>query len=422
VTARRWRACLWLLGSACLLLPVFPPPPLQSGAYVQDVTTTTAVVAMITAAPATRSLRVVDAAGAVQQVAAAGAPARRHAFAVTGLRPDTAHEFEVLDGSGSAVDRGSFHTAPADDATPVHFAVIGDSGGLPWWIWLQRSPLIHLPACRGWLPPAATVAAAGRRIAAARPRFVLHVGDVVYPWGQQQHYGPGFFLPFAEALRHAPFYVALGNHDVLDDEGRQALATFHLPRGELTGDERCYTFACGSVRVFVVDFNWGIAEDRVAAGHPSLEFLRRELPRHGEPWFVVASHYPMRSASRQRDRGDLLLEVLPLLQQHGVDLYLSGHDHTYQRVAPEDGVVMVVSGGGGKSLYELHQHERVRVAQSQYHWCSVEAQAGRLTLRALAFDGALLDTVELAQPAQGERFERIRAANPQRASRIAAWR
>jgi hypothetical protein len=377
---------------------------------------------MITASPAARSLRVRDAGGAEQRVGAAGAPARRHAFAIQGLRPDSVYEFEVLDAGEAAVDRGSFRTAPADDAVPVRFAVIGDSGGLPWWVWLQRSPLFHVPARLGWLPAAATVATAGRRIAAAQPRFVLHVGDLVYPWGNQQHYAPGFFDPFGDALRHAPFYVALGNHDVLDDEGRQALANFHLPHGELTGDERCYTFACGAVRVFVVDLNLTRDEDRVVDGHPSLEFLKRELPRHGEPWFVVASHFPMRSASRQRDRGDLLLAVLPLLKQHGVDLYLSGHDHTYQRFAEDGGVVMVVSGGGGKSLYELHPHAQVRVAQSQYHWCSVEAKGRELTLRALAFDGALLDTVELQQPAAGERFERIRAVNAQRASRIAALR
>ena len=70
MTRRLVRRGLWLLGIGCLLLPLFDDPPLQTGAYLQDVTQDSAVVAMVTAAPAERSLAVRDADG--NEVSVAG--------------------------------------------------------------------------------------------------------------------------------------------------------------------------------------------------------------------------------------------------------------------------------------------------------------------------------------------------------------
>src|SRR5262249_8380495 len=205
----------------------------------------------------------------------------------------------------------------------------------------QTAPLFYWPARWQWLPPASMPRRVGAEVAAAEPQFVLHLGDIVYPWGKAAHYSSGFFRPFAAALRSAPFYATLGNHDLKNDAGRQALANFVLPTDPGTGDGRCYSFGWGSVRVIVLDLNSQRGrEDEAAspelasdidADHPAVRFLRRELQQSHEPWLIVASHFPIRSESRAGTRDDLLQCVVPLLREHGVDLYLSGHDHTYQR-------------------------------------------------------------------------------------------
>ena len=417
VIVRLVRCGLWLLGFASLWLPLLDDPPLQSGAYVQDVREDSAVVAMVTATPAVRVLRVLDGSGKPVPVPADATPRRRHEFHVTGLQAGARYSFTVADAKGAGVDEGSFRTPPRDDRAAVRFCVVGDSGGQPWWVWLQTSPLWYWPARWQWLPPAGTVTEIGAQVAAAAPQFVLHVGDVVYPWGHQGHYSSGFFRPFAAALRSAPFYVALGNHDVMDDDGRQALANFVLPRGELTGDERCYAVHWGSVCIVVLDLNDEPVDDR----HPAVEYLRRQLPAVSEPWLLVASHYPIRSASRQGNRADLMLQVAPLLRDCGVDLYLSGHDHTYQRFAKDDEVPLVVSGGGGKSLYEVHPWPHAVVTESRYHWCQVDVAGGSLRLQSHAVEGGLLDTLELRHD-DPQWLERLRARNPARAERIAQLR
>ena len=420
VNVRVVRRSLWLLGFGCLWLPVFDDPPLETGAYVQDVSMERAVVMMVTGSVQTLRLTVAEASGKPLVLPAVRSEGRRHVFEVEGLQAGSEYDYSITDESGAVLQQGSFTTAPDRDAALVRFAVLGDSGRVPWWVWLQRSALFHLPARWQWFAPVSMPSRIGARIAAARPDFVLHVGDIVYPRGMQGHYSAGFFRPFAEVLRHSPFYATLGNHDVVDDEGRQALANFHFPKGDVTGDERCYSFARGPVRVIVLDCNFSRAGDMMHAQHPALLHLRHELLTRSEPWVVVASHFPIFSASRQRDRADLLQYVLPLLREHCVDLYLCGHDHAYQRFGDpaDDDTIQVVTGGGGKSLYAVQMHPRVRVATSQYHWCSVTVDGRKLVLRARSVDGELLDTLELRQSPDSARTARMRELNPARAARI----
>ncbi|MCA8977078.1 MAG: metallophosphoesterase, partial [Planctomycetes bacterium] len=232
------RRLLWCLGFGCLWLPVLDDPPLRSGVYLQDVGVDHVTVAMITAAPCQLRCTVRDATGRI--IAAVDGPPdrRRHALEVGGLEAGTAYDYEVV-ADGVSVGDGRFHTPPADDMAPVKFAVLGDSGKVPWWVWLQTSPIGHWPARWQWLPTASDVTGIGAAIAAYQPDFLLHLGDVIYPWGQHCHYSPGFFRPFGEVLRHAPCYMVLGNHDVMDAGGLQAIENFHLPKNDVTGDERC---------------------------------------------------------------------------------------------------------------------------------------------------------------------------------------
>ena len=405
----RWlRWSLWLFGFGCLWLPVFDDPPLRTGAYVQDVTAHTAAVRIVTAADRELQCEFDDGATRIAQEAATG---RRHEFTCTGLQAGHAYTFVIRDGQRE-VDRGSFHTAPDDDRAPVRFALLGDSGALPWWSWLQTSPAFYLPAHWQWLGPHPRIARMGSLVLDDHPEFFLHLGDICYPWGWQGHYATAFFAPFAPLLRSAACYVTLGNHDVLDDNGRQALSNFRLP-ADGSGDGRMYSFGWGSVRVVVLDCN-----DAVTAAGPVMTYARAALQAGAEPWQIVVSHFPIRSASRQGDRADLIDNLLPLLRTAAVDLYVCGHDHTYQRFGRDGDVPQIVSGGGGKSLYEIYPHPEAEVVVAQYNHCLVTVQGREFELRARGLDGALIDT--LRQRLDADKVARLRAFNPGRAARIEA--
>ncbi|MFN9706297.1 MAG: metallophosphoesterase [Planctomycetota bacterium] len=418
MNGRRWlRRGLLAAAFGALWLNVADDPPLRTAAYVMDVAPTTATVGLITAAPAASELTVRDEAGAVVATARVTGPQRRHQLRVAGLQPGRRYGYDVT--SGGERYAGVLRTPAGTPDEPVRFAVLGDSGGQPWWVWLQRTPLWHWPARLGWFADAGQVTQMGEALAAWQPDFVVHLGDVIYPKGQQAHYMSGFFRPFAPVLRDAPFYAVLGNHDVMDAGGRQLLANLRTDEQIAATGGRNLSIARGPVRVLVIDGNG----ERFDAAHPTHAFLARELAAATEPWLVVAGHFPVRSASRQRDRADLLLALLPLLSEHGVSLYLSGHDHAYQRFGEPGGdePVLVVSGGGGKDLYEVRPHPRAAKLASAFHWCGLEVRGRSLQVRAQDVGGAPIDAFDLPLPA-GEALARIRRQNPARGLRIDAWK
>ena len=220
-------------------------------------------------------------------------------------------------------------------------------------------------------------------------------------------------------------YVVLGNHDVMNAAGQQVLANFYLPENDTTGDERSYSFARGPVRVIVLDCNTHLAADHYVPGHPTHRFLMEQLRVCTEPWIVVASHFPMRSASRQGNNWELIKLLEPELLRAHVSLYLSGHDHCYQRFGPNAKVPvpLVVSGGGGKHLYDITDDPRWRAGAEQlhkaYHWCGVEVSGGSFRVVARDAEGVVLDDFQLVLPA-GESLEQLRSFNPARAARIEA--
>lgn len=427
-TRTRWiRRFLWLAGFGCLWLNVLDDPPLHTEPYVQDVSDVGATVACITETPRQLVLTVRDGQGS--QVAEIRGPLRRrHALRVSGLSPATRYVY-ALDGHAGDSGQGSFLTAPAplDDMAPVKFAFCGDSGDQPWWVWLQRTPILHWPARLRWFPTKSAVTAVGAAMADYRPDFALHLGDVIYPKGLHAHYSSGFFRPFAALLRHAPMYAVVGNHDVMNAGGQQILANLHLPTSEVTGDERCFSFARGALRIIALDSNTWLGGDHYLPDHPSHQFLLGELSKCTEPWIVVAGHHPMRSASRQGNNDELRTVLLPALADWQVSIYLSGHDHCYQRFGPnaEEPVPLVVSGGGGKRLYDITANPRWRRGAESlhkaYHWCQVEVAGASFRVAARGLDGAELDTFELPLPTS-EALERLRVVNPGRAARIDALR
>jgi len=379
-----------VLIATLLFVPSQPEPPLRSGAYVQDVTPTSARVCWIGDRGDGLELAVTARRGA-------GAPApvqwlqrgERCEASIEGLAPGSDYVYTTTVG-GRRDDElsGSFRTPPATTDARVRFAVLGDSGGLPVWVNLSRAPIFHALACADLLPPAPRVATIGRMLAALAPEFWIHTGDVVYPRGEARHYGPGFFAPFAEALRRAPVYPVLGNHDWEWTEGRPFLANFVLPEG---GDEQFFTFAWGPVRVVGLNLNRSVGVE------PALAYLPRALAEAREPWRIVVEHFPPWSASDQGDRKDLIDGLVPALVANKVDVLFCGHDHTYQRFRADGPLHVVVTGGGGKSLYALRPHPRLVTSRSTYHLCVVECDAKTLSLRATAADGSEVDAFSIGK-------------------------
>lgn len=256
----------------------------------------------------------------------------------------------------------------------------------------------------------------------AREPFDLGItlGDNFYPNGLASVDSPRWKSQWEDL--YGPlgirFYATLGNHDYVDAPasleaelgytGRSA--TWCLPKSH-------YTFTAGPVQFFAVDTT-PVESPKRAVHAPTpmaaqKEWLARELEKSRAPWKVVYAHHPIyTNGEHGSDHGKGLGVLpavrdylLPLLEQHEVDIYLAGHDHDLQALKPAGGVRFFISGGGGRYLRELEKDECREWAAAAHGFTVLEADAERMTV---SFYGKTGDLLHETTWRKGERAEDCR--------------
>jgi hypothetical protein len=148
-------------------------------------------------------------------------------------------------------------------------------------------------------------------------------------------------------LRKSVLWPTLGNHDGnTADSATQSgpyYDIFTLPRsgeagGLASGTEAYYSFDYGNVHLICLE---SYETDRSPNG-AMMTWLAEDLGATLQPWVIAFWHHPPYSkGSHNSDTEIELIEMrqgaLPLLEDHGVDLVLAGHSHSYERSFLIDG-------------------------------------------------------------------------------------
>jgi hypothetical protein len=165
--------------------------------------------------------------------------------------------------------------------------------------------------------------------------FVLLLGDNLYGSERPDDYVDKFERPYKPLLdAGVKFYAALGNHD---DPNQRLYKLFNM------NGERYYSFKppTGSVRFFALDSNY-MEKDQVA-------WLEKELAGSDSAWKIAFFHHPLYSSGEKHGSDVTLREQLePLFLKHGVDLVLTGHEHFYERLKPQNGIHYIIAGSSAK--------------------------------------------------------------------------
>ena len=196
-----------------------------------------------------------------------------------------------------------------------HFAVIGDTG-------TGGRPQFQV----------------GAKLAEFRNIFpfnmVVMMGDNMYGGEKPKDFQKKFEEPY-KALIDAgvKFYAVLGNHD---RSGQSSYKPFNM------NGERFFTFKPqDGIRFFALDSNY--------MDKPQLEWLEKELANSGSDWKIPFFHHPLYSSGASHGSDVQLRSILePLFTKYGVSLVLSGHDHFYERIKPQEGIQYFVVGGSAK--------------------------------------------------------------------------
>jgi Calcineurin-like phosphoesterase len=227
----------------------------------------------------------------------------------------------------------------------------------------------------------AVAAAMDRWAASHRVDALVTTGDNVYEEGQPERFGAQLDRPYQRLRRGRPLWATLGNHDVAGGHEQAQLRHLGLP-------ELPYVKELPGVQLLFLDGNEP-DEDQAT-------WLADRLAEPGPRFRVAVFHQPAWSCSVHDSTQEIDELWVPVLEDHRVALVLNGHDHNYQRFVSDAGVTYVVTGGGGKGLYQVDADcpdgtpSRVAAA-ARHHFTAVEVRQRSLTLSAVADDGQLLD-------------------------------
>ncbi|MCP3978316.1 MAG: hypothetical protein GY716_03150 [bacterium] len=260
-----------------------------------------------------------------------------HAVALTGLVADTLYYY----GIGTVVDASPtvggdaqhwFVTAPLPGtSSPTRVWVLGDSGTANAAVLAVRDAYLSLTG-------------------ALHTDLMLMLGDNAYPTGTDAEYQQALFDVFGDSLRRTPVWPAIGNHDIYDAASQSwpYFDIFDLPDqgqagGVISGTENYYSFDHANVHFVVLD-------SQISARTPGsamLTWLDADLAATDQDWIVAYWHHPPYSkGSHDSDNpggfNEIRLQqmrenVVPVLEDYGVDLVLAGHSHSYERSYLIDG-------------------------------------------------------------------------------------
>ncbi|HEY1957966.1 MAG TPA: metallophosphoesterase [Polyangiaceae bacterium] len=335
----------------------------EEGPYLADLSSHSVVVRTETENAETLTLTVEPGHHSVSDATATDGV---HTLSIDGLDSKTTYHYTVRSSRGGK-EEGAFTTAPSDgDVSDVRFVLYGDDRG-----------------------GTATHELLVKRVTDEPFDFILDSGDLVAD-GRIGSQWEGFFDIEGRLLRDHCLFTAIGNHELVQENGASFLKYFG------TAEQRekhvfYTTFRWGFLRVFVINGEGNfLGDDRT--------WLERELQKSdNEPnlrWRIVLVHDGPFSSGTHGDNPKLHGADIPeLLRQHHVDFVLSGHDHVYERGA-SDGLRYVVSGGAGAPLYKLkHLRSTTRKFESTYHYVLFEMSTDRGRVISKRLDGSVIEEV-----------------------------
>ena len=220
-----------------------------------------------------------------------------------------------------------------------------------------------------------------------RYNLLLHTGDWVSrdseaAW-QEEFFDPG--LRNLRALYSTlPAAGCIGNH-----EGPGDFFSKYFPFS--WEQPFCRSFDAGPAHIVLFDLAH-LRHRPLNTSSPRLAWLKRDLEKTGRKWKILLCHVPLYSAGGKHDDPEDIRNLLtPILERHGVQLVLSGHNHYYARVTAGT-ITHITTGAGGAPLYVPDPKlPGVKRALSATHFCAIDIEGDVLTGRALSPDGAELD-------------------------------
>ena len=210
-------------------------------------------------------------------------------------------------------------------------------------------------------------------------KLVLMAGDNIYEDGDIKRVGATFSKPYHFLRKQeVPFYAVLGNHDVRTNNG---IDQVNFSSFNMKG--RYYTFIQGIVQYFALDTNdpdWTT----------QFKWLEKNLAKSAATWKIVFAHHPLYSSGLYGNNEKLITKLSPLFTRYGVQLYVNGHDHNYERTELIDDITYLTVGAGAKTR-PVFSSEWTAHAAARLSFATIDVYPERLEIQGVGKDGEVFD-------------------------------
>jgi hypothetical protein len=182
--------------------------------------------------------------------------------------------------------------------------------------------------------------------------MVATLGDNVYESGTAEEFATCFapsWGRFKDRIRPSP-----GNHEY-ETPGAQPYYEYFGPAAGEAG-KGYYSYDLGAWHIVALNSNCQDVPGGCGPDSPQVQWLQEDLATHPSQCSLAYWHHPFYSSGDYGSHVPMRY-LWQVLVDHGVDVVLSGHEHSYERFAPQDGngnldtasgIVQFVVGTGGR--------------------------------------------------------------------------
>jgi len=307
--------------------------------------------------------------------------------------------------SGQTVIRDSSYNASSSkalikDPTALNFIAMGDWG---------RNGADHQKEVARQM---------GKTAAEVRAQFIVATGDNFYPSGVISKADPLFKYSFEDIYTDFSlqwdWYLVLGNHDYKSNPDAQVEYSSISRRWKMPARYYSKTFNINNdptqqVLMLFIDTNPLIPEFYKNAEYgPNvkgqdttkqkrwIEKTLKEAPASIK-WKVVVGHHPMYSGGSRTigyDTKAIRNSLKTVFDKYGVDVYLTGHEHSLQYIKPPGTTHHFISGAASeKTPARLVDYSRM--AASDYGFMLFSVKENYLRVQTINDEGKILYSTEI---------------------------
>ena len=234
--------------------------------------------------------------------------------------------------------------------------------------------------------------------------FMIHVGDLIDDSSKFKQWDDALTtISQYDNLRSTDIIAALGNHEYMGDaNARAAKSIFNSPENGPDMDKGgTYSVEYNNIHISVLGFT---SDSKVL--EQQLEWLKQDVKKSNKTWNILVTHKPPYYTNPFGGNAIMKEKLPPVVDELGIDIVFSGHDHSYGRtkkikngVEDPNGTVYVIAGTTGSKHYDAVADEKFDFVNMDNIAVGMQAKVerGQITFKTVTSDGKIIDEFTVAK-------------------------